>query len=243
MKKKRKLKYLLMIALVAVTMTIGIKVKASNECDAILLNELQEQARNISVTYEETSVTNKDEDGNSVYGGLYLAIKIYNVTTNMQIKVRNESTKENIATFDYHDIGIDGTISFLRTAYGDTPIDYTFEITSIGDCYGERIRTIKLTVPFYNEFSDYEVCDGVSDYYLCDRFVFSKVDKNTANEKIDEYKKELSDKETNEAKEKEERIKQKNNQYKYYIVIGILLIGIALTIVIVRKKGSELNEK
>ena len=106
------------------------------------------------------------------------------------------------------------------------------------------MRTIKLTLPKYNYYSQLDVCDDIPDYYLCQPYTKYSVDGGTFYDKVDEYKTKLSTLE----KEKEEN----NNtsfvtntmsgisKYKYLIVGIAVVVGVVLTIFVLKKKGSTL---
>ena len=143
-------------------------------------------------------------------------------------------------------MGPDGSITLKQKAFNQI-ITYTFEIygSTTSGCYSEKLRTIKLSLPKYNYYSSLEMCDGIPDYYLCKEYVDFDIDDATATETIKKYKEKLESGELDE-----EEIKDNTSIFSKtisnisdnkYIYAGIIVvIGVAITIVIIRRRRNTL---
>ena len=71
-------------------------------------------------------------------------------------------------------------------------VNYTFTIKS--DAYGcetNVLRTIKMTLPMFNAYSQLDICTEIPDYYLCQEYVTQQVDGTTFYDRIATYKEKL----------------------------------------------------
>lgn len=246
---KRKKKFLMIIFMLAFFLMIG-NVSAAedkeNMCTPTQLSELRSMAANVKVTYvpvteAEKLTTPNGESGADYVSKRYLDIKIFNLNTKLIVNAKNGIDDFTITS---NDIGGDGAVT-IRQPASTSAIKYEFEVTSLlYGCSLETLRTIKLTLPKYNYYSQLDVCDDIPDYYLCQPYTTYSVDGGTFYDKVDEYKAKLS------TLEKE---KQENNntsfvtntmsgisKYKYLIVGIVVVVGVVLTIFVLKKKGSAL---
>ena len=246
---KRKKKIFVIIFMLAFFLMIG-NVSATedkeNMCTPTQLSELRSMAANVKVTYvpvteAEKLTTPNGESGAEYVSKRYLDIKIFNLNTKLIVNAKNGIDSFTITS---NDIGGDGAVT-IRQPASTSAINYEFEVTSLlYGCSLETLRTIKLTLPKYNYYSQLDVCDDIPDYYLCQPYTTYSVDGGTFYDKVDEYKAKLSTLE----KEKEEN----NNtsfvtntmsgisKYKYLIVGIVVVVGVVLTIFVLKKKGSAL---
>ncbi len=246
---KRKKKIFVIIFMLAFFLMIG-NVSAAedkeNMCTPTQLSELRSMAANVKVTYvpvteAEKLTTPNGESGAEYVSKRYLDIKIFNLNTKLIVNAKNGIDSFTITS---NDIGGDGAVT-IRQPASTSAINYEFEVTSLlYGCSLETLRTIKLTLPKYNYYSQLDVCDDIPDYYLCQPYTTYSVDGGTFYDKVDEYKAKLSTLE----KEKEEN----NNtsfvtntmsgisKYKYLIVGIVVVVGVVLTIFVLKKKGSAL---
>lgn len=246
---KRKKKIFVIIFMLAFFLMIG-NVSAAedkeNMCTPTQLSELRSMAANVKVTYvpvteAEKLTTPNGESGADYVSKRYLDIKIFNLNTKLIVNAKNGIDSFTVTSGD---IGGDGAVT-IRQPASTSAIKYEFEVTSLlYGCSLETLRTIKLTLPKYNYYSQLDVCDDIPDYYLCQPYTTYSVDGGTFYDKVDEYKAKLSTLE----KEKEEN----NNttfvtntmsgisKYKYLIVGIVVVVGVVLTIFVLKKKGSTL---
>lgn len=215
-------------------------------CSAKQLSELRQIASNIKVSYLPRTeiVTSEYVDSETgtkpKYTKRYLDIKIYNMDPKLYIEVSNNIKHEQVVTSN--DIGIDGTITFRQNAI-DRKVDYTFIVKSSEyGCEMQRLRTIKLTLPMYNAYSQLDICTEIPDYYLCQEYVTQQVDGSTFYDKVDAYKEKIvvqgekNDKENNTGVAN--KMFKDASKYKYLIVGLVVALGVVITIVIIKRKEN-----
>lgn len=253
--KKDKI-FLLLVFILALFLFTG-NVSAEGEdttCNAVSLNELRTMASNVKITYvpgfERVEIPKDPEFGVTTVGSNYLDIKIYNLTSKLYVVA--EATGSNIVNAQTHVISIndvyalDGSATIRQPAQTEM---MTYEFTIFSDVYGctsKTLRTIKLTLPRFNRYSELDACQDIPEYYLCQQYTTYKVDGKTFYQKVDDYKaKLLTQKE--EEKEKEEnntgvvsKTISKVSKYKYIVVGVVVAIGVVITIVILKRKKSVL---
>jgi hypothetical protein len=248
MKKKMLFLIIFLVSLFALPMGV-LAEQDDGTCKAVDKSFVKTQASNIRVTFAPVVVEEKYKDsfGQELSGyNRYVQIKLYNVTSNMYVNV--EYSGRNVSNghmrFDYRDIGPDKSITINQLAVKDM-VTYTVSVYSdYNNCYGDLIRTIRLTVPMFNTYSQSSACNGIPDYYLCKEYVTFDIDSSTFYTNIDSYRKNL------EAYEGEDPDIKDNNtpvsktataisRYKYLIVGIIVVIGVLATIYIIKRKKSE----
>ena len=223
--------------------------KTDGTCYVVDRNIVKTQASNIRVTYSPIVKDEKVKDslGNeNISSNRYIQIKLYNVTGNMYVEVEMSGAKVQSKSyrFDYRDIGEDKAITINQLAI-DSTVTYNISVYSdYKDCYGDLIRTIKLTVPKFNFYSQLAVCDDISDYYLCQEFITFDVDSSTFYSNVNKYKENLSNRvndnisirDNTSTASKTASVISKN---KYLIVGTIVVAGVLATIFIIKRKKSE----
>ena len=73
--------------------------------------------------------------------------------------------------------------------YSDYIAFKTFTLDRI--LFKYALRTIKLTLPKFNFYSQLAACQDIPDYYLCQEYTTFEVDGATFYNKVDEYKAKL----------------------------------------------------
>jgi hypothetical protein len=250
--EKKTKKILLIIMMLAGTFLFLGRVFAaeSDECSYTLLNDMKQAAANIKVTYvpgEEKEV-GTDEFGNqSTFTNNFLDLKIYNVTSQMYLMIsqRGENIYGNtFGPIGYDQAGPDGAITLRQNAAAYI-VTYTIDVFgNYNACTGQKLRSIKITLPKYNQYSQLLACDGISDYYLCHEYTTYEIDGATFYDKVDDYKsKLLTSQEGIESTDNNTMISKTFNgisKYRYLIVGVIVAIGVVATVVVLkRKKGVE----
>lgn len=170
----------------------------------------------------------------------YIEVNILNITQNMYIEVSNDLNDE-IKTYSYQDTK-DGKISFTQNEL-DSLITYTIKVyaSSNTGCEGTTLKTLYVALPRYNDYSTYDICSQVPDYYLCQRYVTSEsVSYETFFKRINE---ELTKKDEDNKKKEE-----KNNWFENVIdfivlhktpfIVGgvVLVVAVSTTTIIIIKK-------
>ena len=205
-------------------------------------------AANVNITYEEAEGKAYDEDNQAEFSVYYLNVKIYNMSPDIRIKVSNNRYSD-VHNITYENMGHDGSVT-LKVSDISEKTTYAFEIYgSSSDCYMKKLRTVKLTLPKYNYFSHYSICDEITEFYMCQRYVINDFDGSSFHKEAAAYreKKLAQENELNENGEIKEnnssiaKVAKKVSDNKL-LVSGIIIgIGVVITIVIlIKKKRSVL---
>ena len=237
--------FLMIMAVVSTFMfTSTVFAAQSNKaCTAMQLGELREIAANLKVTYiPKTTVVNTGEDietGATSYTAKFIDIKVYNMSSKVYLEVKNDAGFSTTATVDR--LANDGTITF-RQDMVDRKINYEFKVKSVEyGCENETLRTIKLSLPIYNAYSQLEICSEIPEYYLCQEFVTSPVDGATFYDKVDAYKAKLLEQGEGDQGDNTgiaNKTFASASKYKYLIVGVIVALGVVITIVIIKRKEN-----
>lgn len=221
-----------------------INVNAASLCSYEEQNELNSKAANIRVSYESVTEEIQFEDMPSTKDVFY--ITILNVTEEFYILLKNDiNNEEVILTVD--DIS-DGAITY-KWDYAETVTNFTIQVytTNKTNCAEERYKTIYLTTPRYNEFYNYEICQELPDFYLCQKYVtFAPISRSEFATKINNYQNgNIDDDGEIKEEEKDETIIDKAfnfvDEYKWYILGAISIITI-IGITIYRIKTKKQRE-
>ncbi len=239
--------FLLIIMAVSLFIFTGRVYAADDEkvCTAMQLGELREIASKIKVTYVTGStvveIPEDIETGATSYTSRYVDIKVYNMNPKLYVDVSSDAGYNVTATFN--DLAKDGTLTFRQSMIGKK-VNYTFVVksTSYG-CDTETLRTVRLSLPIYNAYSQLEICSDIPDYYLCQEFVTSPVDGSTFYDKVDAYKAKLL--EQGDGKDEDNtgtvnKVFANASKYKYLIVGVVVALGVAITVVIIKRKENTL---
>ena len=120
-----------------------------------------------------------------------------------------------------------------------------FSIYSYSNCTYQVLRTIPVTIPKFNYHSQMDMCLDVPEFYLCQPLVTYDIKDVDFAKEIDGYKKRLSEQENKKALEKKSDenggIAGVISKNKYIIVIVVLAVGIAATVIVLKKRGSVLK--
>lgn len=251
MRKDMRMKrnFFVLTIMLAMFLFIGNVNAEEKTCKPTELSELRTLAANVKVTYVPTTVVEKlevpePEVGADTVTARYLYIKIYNVTDKLLVTVTNggDSVSGGIKkTLSSKDIGSDGAITLRQRSISEM-VDYNFKIFSTAyGCSGETLRTMKLTLPRFNYYSELDICKDIPDYYLCQQYTTFKVDGATFYDKVDEYKAKLLTQKDDEVEDNTGLFNKTMNavsDYKYVVVGIVVAIGVVLTIVILKRKKS-----
>lgn len=257
--KKNFLILIVMLVMFLCTGTVyAVEEEEENTCKATQLSELRSLAANVKVTYIPMAVVEDfgvpdGEAGATAFTQQYLYVKIYNLTDKLKIYVSNggrgltDTLREK--EFTVAQAGSDGAVTLRQAAITEN-VQYIFEIKS--DYYGcgdKTLRKFNLTLPKFNFYSQLDICQDVPEYYLCQQYTTFDVDGATFYDKVNEYKaKLLAQKEENEAAENEEidnttlvsKAMSVVSKNKYIVVGVIVVIGVVITVVILKRKGRVL---
>lgn len=217
--------------------------------------KLNSEAANVKANYEikerildpseytvPDSILGTPEEATYVAKTDYIQVNILNMTENMYLEVSN-SVNDMVRRYNYSE-AINGNITFNWEEIG-TLVNYTIKIytSSNTGCEGNVLKTLRLSLPRYNEYSEYAICDSVPDYYLCQRYVnFEPVEFKEFSQKITKQTEEKQEEEKKQEEENAKWYKRAMNYVKEHKVLfisgGVILITVVggTTIVVIKRR-------
>ncbi len=197
-------------------------------------------ASEVKVSYETVEYTT-EKDPNVIF--YYIDINIMNVQDGVFVEVHNSKSGTSF-TVDASKKNSDGIIKLRQRDTSDI-VTYTFYVKAQTlECYGETLRTIRLTVPKYNSLSQRAVCADVPEYYMCQTFTSVNIDSAKFLKNVTDYKESLEDKETAKVEKGEVGIlantKKAVSKNKTVIIGLVLIAGAIATVLVIKKKRSVL---
>lgn len=218
-------------------------------CSAVSLNELRTAAANLRVTYVPVTVEKEvpSTEGPVMASFQYLDIKIYNMMSKLYVKMDGSSKSVSGISklFTLDDVESDGAIT-IRQVPADEVVTYKFVVYSDSyGCNGKTLRTMTVTLPRRNPYSSRDMCKDIPEFYLCQDYVTFEINASMVDKGVTEYKEKL------EAQEKNSELKTDNNgvvsktistisKYKFVFVGIIILLGLIVTVIILKRKRSVL---
>lgn len=124
--------------------------KVSNKCGIFD----GKKAKKVKISYEkvEQVVGHDDVTGEDIKDKLF-KIKVSNIKDEYRVEVYNDYTKET------KELSVENKSASYETIYSKDIIKYTINIIrKNGKCKGETIRTITVTLPVINNYSEYAEC-------------------------------------------------------------------------------------
>lgn len=251
-----KKKFLLLVLLICgLCISINVYADESNDglCSIEQKNDLRVDAANVTINYQPVDVvggTGIDDGGNEA-GVItyYFDIKIYNVNSKLKVIARSANEEnENEIVLTYKDMGKDGAITARKKA-GYELSNLVFEIVGsdeTGACAIETLRTIKLTLPKYNDLAEREICSDIPEFYMCQKYISYDINPDRFSAEVKKYKEKKEKQESDSEAEVEDnntvtdKAADLINKNKFIIVGAIVLAGVIITIIIIRRKKSVL---
>lgn len=200
-----------------------INVNAASLCSYKEQVTLNQKAANVKANYEVATITRQFED--AAVDIEVFRISIINMTEDFYVEVSNniDNTKWD---FDYDDTD-DGIVSFDWDSEEMTAFTFKVYTSSKTGCPDEVIKTIPLTTPRYNKYSNMAICDDIPEFSLCQRYVTTKeISQEDFLEKVDEYRTGEIDKNGNELNKNQNVLTNVLNFIKEYkwIFVSVLLV-------------------
>ena len=249
MKKWKVLFFSIIVFLLGVPSVVAVCTSEEN-------NTLNRLASNVTVDYETLTEEYQLGENDNPPDGLtpeeldeYVAtrkiimIYISNITEDLYVTVRNDNTYETV-TYTYADAE-NGVISIRKEDISEitnyTITVYTSEATN---CRDTRLRTMYLTTPMYNYFTNYSACEGAEDFYLCYEYLsVPGVTESRFLELVDRYKAGQINNEGEEVPDEEEteqgflQFIQDNIVLTVVIVVVVIAaVGVVVVIIIKRRR-------
>ena len=252
----------LCFSLLLLSLNIGISlakedpdIYTTKSCDVNTQAAIMNEAKDVMVTYEdiyENTYEAYDDylEDESVDSKRYVNLKIYNLGPSIAIKIVNETTgstitAEGVNLFSYKNAR-DGVITVKKLASPHIN-NYRITVHGLNECQGKTFRTIRYTLPALNPYSDFEVCQDVPEFYLCQPLITTPISNSIDIPKaVREYKDKLEEEGAREEEKKSNtpkisRLISNTSKQKIGFVIVLLTIGFGITIFILykRKNGAK----
>lgn len=211
---------------------------------------LRNLAAMVSVNYETKEIYGEMEEHSLGYtpGGLELKsigldIKIRNLDDSMYIIAESPYLKKDIVA-DANNKNSKGEIVIRKSTLKQVE-QMTFTVYSYEKCTNDELRVINLTIPKFNPNSRMGLCEDVPEYYLCQPLITYDIKNVDYVASVSEYKEKLANQQSKPALENksdsESGVAGFVSKNKYLIVGIVVAIGIALTIVVLKRRGSAVR--
>ena len=247
----RKKVYYFLLALLCLFAFSGI-VRAENEkdegnlldryqkCTTSVKSHVLSKASEVKISYETVEYKSEKAPNIIFY---YVDIYIYNLDESLYVTVQNGKTGKSFDVTSKQ-ANPNGVIK-LRQKDTSSIVNYTFEIkANTLSCYQDTVRTIRLTVPKYNNLSERAVCADIPDYYMCQRFVNYDIDASKFLDSVTRYKESLEEEETKKIEKGETGIvtaaTKTISKHKNLVIGLVLIIGAVVTVLVLKKRRSVL---
>lgn len=211
------------------------------DCSYTEQAELLNKAANVKVSYEIKNevVHFVDMDANVDY----FNIIITNLNNDFYATIKDDATNNLKNVVGNSNDGI----ANYRWDNLDTITNFTIEVfVSKGNCSGQKIKTLYLQTPRYNEYYNREICEELSDFYLCQKYITTNIPtEERFFEQLDSYK-------SGRINEQGETVDNRNffdktidfiKDNKWFLLGGLVLItgGIVFVYTKKNKKRRELG--
>lgn len=193
-------------------------------CNYVDLAGFKKEAGNITYSYDYSI-----QGDNALFD-----IKLNNLNQNLFFKINDK-----IYTYTRNELVLKGFNS------GEKIVIYVY--TNNEECKDEILRVININLPKYNPYYQLDICNGLENYSLCQKWSNHNYSKTDFIIKVNEYKESLK---KDEDKKPDDVIDSKTEliddiitffiSYYYYILGGIILICVVAMIVSNKKDSFDL---
>ena len=248
MMEKNKFLMLIVMMLASILVIGNVKAEEGNTCSATDLNKMRQLAANVKATYVPNSIKTgekSDQMNDEEILEDVLDLKVYNVTKALSLRFdySGEGVVAGSFVLSYADADKDGVVTVRQKDYHRV-INYVITvIANYGSCSGQKLKTIRITLPMFNYYSRLEVCEGIQDYYLCQPYVTTEVGSADFFDKVENYKAKMLKNEVIKVDEDNNNVITATftgvKKHKYLIVGIVVGIGVVATVLILKRKKSE----
>ena len=220
-------------------LTFNTNVSAASMCSSEEKVELNQKAANIKAKYEVVEEKYETLDFPYEATRTFFNIHISNISEEFYIVVRNEDNNFNQ---NYYYANSNNGIITIKWENMFEVSTFSLEVytTDKTGCPNEKLKTLYLTTPRYNSLSENYLCDEYNDFYLCAEYVnFAVVSEEKFFDEFDKYIKKIEKKYPQEGLKQEEENKfiELIDNYKWYIISGVIIIaGIGFAVIIIKKR-------
>ena len=188
-------------------------------CDEDEMIRLQKIANNITMSYEHNAVNNT------------FNVTFSNITRQTYIEVNNQIIDKD---FEY---------VFKNQKSGE----YKFNIYSnTGTCERTLLLTKYVSLPYYNNLYNTEVCSGIENYKYCSKWLKDNISEQEKIKQIKNYKSLIVEEITENKIENKESILDKIRKslidiyVNYYFIILPVIISILCLLIYIKDKKDSL---
>lgn len=212
------------LLLLVVILAFSFKVRALSYggCEYSQIAKLKSYVTNVNISYSY-----KLEGNTPIFN-----VTLNNITPDMYF-IDNKTGK----TFFYSDT-TDGEITI--SGYIGDGGKYNF-FSSKSECYGVKLGTKYYKFPSYNVYYGSNICDGISEFSLCQKWVSVNYDYYTFNTLVNEYKDSLNKIDDNEPQIHKKTILDSiiefyTKNYVYFLASVIVICG---TIILINRRKDR----
>jgi len=194
------------------------------------LSRIKEVAKKVEINYEY-EFKEINQNGETIRYPVYSL-----VATNLSDEIKVLIIK-NYLSGDYKEFknGKETTASLNGFSEGEK-VNITIKAFTPNKCSGKTVRSIVVKLPYYNNFSEEDICKVYPEFKYCSEFVDQTIQLDTFNQEIEKYI-ELQEVEVNNDEVKEDN-------WTLLIIIGIIVAILFITLIIsmivikIRKKSE-----
>lgn len=112
--------------------------------------------------------------------------------------------------------------------------NYYISIIGVSNSCTDTFKTINLTLPQYNIYSEDPICRGIEEFVLCSPTYDKEIDYNTFIARVDAYKKqkEKEDNQKDDTIQEENKIIKYIEEYYIYVIVSVLLLVVAILLIV-----------
>lgn len=219
-------KYSKTLISILILMIICIPKVSAETCDPEDIERLKTIANHIDLSYEINKYIDYEaevyeEDVQEFYGYKFLF-------SNMSADFYINGSLTNNAEYKYESENIDAEGHLIRERLQGG--EYNIDIYST-NC-STKLRTISITLPYYNKYYEDEICTNYKDKIEeCKEWTDTEMYEETIKEAIETY---------NEQNKEEEKNNTTINKILLIITTILILLIIIISVIIIKKKRSEL---
>ena len=210
---KRIFKY---VAIIFIVFLIPKNVFAVGLCDNRTMADYRELASNIKV-YTDYRIVDNQAIFDVIITNLPKDVYVLDTVNNKYYQYSDFTTETELILKDYRE---------------NQKLNFDIYM-NIGGCYGQKLTTIYANLPNYNEYSSDEVCKGVEEYSLCQRWGSVSTGYNDFVSKVNEYKIKKQQQTNKPYTPSEPTMKDKIlafiGDYYIYLIGGVALMVLLLT--------------
>ncbi len=201
---------------------LGMSSVGAVACDNSLKVDYQNRAKNITYSY---TYNDSNNTFNILFANITDGLYLIDMDTMQEYRNISEITINNVTPGNSYRYGV-----------------FT---SDLNPCSSSSIYNIYVTLPFYNPFYKDSLCEGITSYKYCKKFINKSVTYDEFKENVLNYKNSFTNGDDKKSEENEETILEKvfNKLFElyinyYFVVLPIIIIITLIAIYRENKKDS-----